>query len=139
MTGNVVDATAEQQPVLVLMGVSGCGKSTVAAVLAGQLGWDLEEGDDLHPAVNVSKMAAGTNRASVGWVNCAVFASERQEDQTEVRTVSGVFRTWLTNTSSRTMTGRASALPTSGRTCVALRARAGEGRGGRPNRGMVQG
>ena len=44
MTGNVVDATAEQQPVLVLMGVSGCGKSTVAAVLAGQLGWDLEEG-----------------------------------------------------------------------------------------------
>ena len=39
-----------QQPVLVIMGVSGTGKSTVAAILAGQLGWDLEEGDDLHPA-----------------------------------------------------------------------------------------
>ena len=46
-------------PVLVLMGVSGCGKSTVAALLAGRLGWDFEEGDDLHPAVNVQKMAAG--------------------------------------------------------------------------------
>jgi gluconokinase/shikimate kinase len=46
-------------PVLVLMGVSGCGKSTVAALLAGRLGWDFEEGDDLHPAANVAKMAAG--------------------------------------------------------------------------------
>ncbi|WP_051389183.1 gluconokinase [Arthrobacter sp. 35W] len=41
------------------MGVSGSGKSTVAGILAGQLGWDLEEGDDLHPAENVEKMAAG--------------------------------------------------------------------------------
>jgi gluconokinase len=45
--------------VLVLMGVSGCGKSTVGALLAGRLGWDFEEGDDLHPAANVAKMAAG--------------------------------------------------------------------------------
>jgi len=41
------------------MGVSGCGKSTVAGILAGQLGWDLLEGDDLHPASNVAKMASG--------------------------------------------------------------------------------
>ncbi len=45
--------------VLVLMGVSGCGKSTVAALLAGQLGWSFEEGDSLHPEANVQKMAAG--------------------------------------------------------------------------------
>jgi gluconokinase len=45
--------------VLVIMGVSGCGKSTVAGVLAGRLGWDLGEGDDLHPPENVAKMAAG--------------------------------------------------------------------------------
>lgn len=51
---------AVQQPVLVIMGVSGSGKSTVAGILAGQLGWDLEEGDDLHPAANVAKMANGT-------------------------------------------------------------------------------
>ena len=48
-----------QQPVLVIMGVSGSGKSTFAGILAGQLGWDLEEGDDLHPAANVAKMASG--------------------------------------------------------------------------------
>ncbi len=46
-------------PVLVLMGVAGSGKSTVAGVLAGNLGWDLAEGDDMHPAQNVAKMAAG--------------------------------------------------------------------------------
>jgi gluconokinase/shikimate kinase len=45
--------------VLVLMGVSGCGKSTVAALLSGRLGWPFEEGDALHPQANVDKMAAG--------------------------------------------------------------------------------
>ena len=51
--------TAQQQPVLVIMGVSGSGKSTVAALLAGQLGWDLAEGDDMHSDENVAKMHAG--------------------------------------------------------------------------------
>jgi gluconokinase/shikimate kinase len=41
------------------MGVSGSGKSTVAGLLAGRLGWDLAEGDDLHPESNVAKMHAG--------------------------------------------------------------------------------
>jgi gluconokinase len=45
--------------VLVFMGVSGCGKTTVAAILAGRLGWPFEEGDALHPQANVEKMAAG--------------------------------------------------------------------------------
>jgi carbohydrate kinase (thermoresistant glucokinase family) len=44
---------------IVVMGVSGAGKSTVAGLLAGQLGWDLAEGDELHPPANVAKMAAG--------------------------------------------------------------------------------
>ena len=48
-----------QPPMLVIMGVSGCGKSTVAGILARHLEWDLAEGDDLHPAANVTKMAAG--------------------------------------------------------------------------------
>lgn len=56
-----VAGTTEIDPpiVLVVMGVSGSGKSTVAGMLAGRLGWDLEEGDDLHPEANVAKMAAG--------------------------------------------------------------------------------
>jgi gluconokinase len=41
------------------MGVSGSGKSTVGGVLASRLGWELAEGDDLHPEANVAKMAAG--------------------------------------------------------------------------------
>ncbi|WP_423923519.1 gluconokinase [Frigoribacterium sp. 2-23] len=45
--------------VLVFMGVSGSGKSTVAALVAERLGWDFAEGDDLHPDENVAKMAAG--------------------------------------------------------------------------------
>lgn len=49
----------EQQPVLVLMGVSGCGKSTVAGIVASRLGWELGEGDDLHPPANVAKMHRG--------------------------------------------------------------------------------
>src|SRR5690606_21916238 len=47
-------------PVLVVMGVSGSGKSTVARLLAEKLGWDMLEGDDLHPETNVAKMASGT-------------------------------------------------------------------------------
>jgi gluconokinase len=45
--------------VLVFMGVSGCGKTTVAAILAGRLGWPFEEGDALHPQSNIQKMKAG--------------------------------------------------------------------------------
>ena len=41
------------------MGVSGCGKSTVAAILVSRLGWPFEEGDALHPPANIEKMAAG--------------------------------------------------------------------------------
>jgi carbohydrate kinase (thermoresistant glucokinase family) len=45
--------------VLVVMGVSGSGKTTVATRLVERLGWDFAEGDDFHPAANVAKMAAG--------------------------------------------------------------------------------
>jgi len=45
--------------IVVLMGVSGSGKSTVGAALAVALGWPLVDADDLHPPENVAKMAAG--------------------------------------------------------------------------------
>jgi gluconokinase len=44
---------------IVVMGVSGSGKTSVAVELARRLGWDYVEGDDLHPAANVAKMAGG--------------------------------------------------------------------------------
>jgi carbohydrate kinase (thermoresistant glucokinase family) len=45
--------------VLVLMGVSGCGKTTVAEILAGRLGWPFAEGDSLHTRSNIEKMSEG--------------------------------------------------------------------------------
>ncbi len=44
---------------LVVMGVSGSGKTTVALQLSRMLGWDFAEGDDFHPQRNVAKMASG--------------------------------------------------------------------------------
>lgn len=44
---------------LVVMGVSGSGKSTIAQRLATALGWDFLDGDDLHPPANIARMSAG--------------------------------------------------------------------------------
>jgi len=46
--------------IVVLMGVSGSGKSTVGKILADQLGWTFVEADDYHPRANVEKMRGGT-------------------------------------------------------------------------------
>lgn len=44
---------------LVVMGVCGCGKSSVGSALAEALGWPFLEGDELHPPGNIARMAAG--------------------------------------------------------------------------------
>lgn len=44
---------------IVVMGVSGSGKSAVGAPLAARLNWRFADGDDFHPMANVRKMAAG--------------------------------------------------------------------------------
>jgi len=46
--------------VIVLMGVSGSGKTTIGSLLAQQLRWDFADADDYHPAANVEKMRNGT-------------------------------------------------------------------------------
>jgi carbohydrate kinase (thermoresistant glucokinase family) len=51
--------TQKQKPLVVVGGVSGSGKSTIGAALAATLGVAFIDGDDLHPAANVAKMAAG--------------------------------------------------------------------------------
>jgi gluconokinase len=45
---------------IVVMGVSGAGKTTLGRALAQALGWHFVEGDDLHPPANVAKMRSGT-------------------------------------------------------------------------------
>jgi len=51
--------STQKPQVLVLMGVSGCGKTTVAAILAGRLSWPFEEGDALTEQVRVRERHAG--------------------------------------------------------------------------------
>ncbi|MFJ5927199.1 gluconokinase [Kitasatospora sp. NPDC092948] len=50
----------QKPPVIVVMGVSGVGKTTVARLLAHRLGLPYAEADDFHPAANIAKMSAGT-------------------------------------------------------------------------------
>ncbi len=67
----------EMNAPVVIMGVAGCGKSSFAAVLSQALQWQLIEGDEFHPAENVSKMRAGialTDEDRAGWLD--VLASE---------------------------------------------------------------
>jgi len=55
----VPDKPGEMPCALVVMGVSGSGKSTVADALAKKLSWIYEDGDRFHPPSNVAKMSAG--------------------------------------------------------------------------------
>jgi gluconokinase len=45
--------------IVIVMGVTGAGKTTVGSLLARELGWQFADADDFHPAANVEKMARG--------------------------------------------------------------------------------
>jgi gluconokinase len=67
-----VERAAALPAVLVVMGVSGSGKSTVGTQLAIKLGWEFEDGDWFHPACNVEKMHSGhplTDEDRWPWLN----------------------------------------------------------------------
>ena len=55
----MADDAGETPCALVVMGVSGAGKSTIADKLAERLGWKYEDADRFHPASNIAKMSAG--------------------------------------------------------------------------------
>jgi gluconokinase len=60
-----------KQPIIIVMGVSGSGKTTVGELLAQHLSLPFYDGDDFHPAANVAKMAAGhplTDEDRAGWL-----------------------------------------------------------------------
>jgi gluconokinase len=68
-----------KQPIIIVMGVSGSGKTTVGELLAQHLGLPFYDGDDFHPAANVAKMAAGhplTDEDRAGWL--ATLAADLQ-------------------------------------------------------------
>jgi gluconokinase len=58
--------------ILIVMGVSGSGKTTIGEALAARLGWRYLDADDYHPASNVAKMASGTPLCDAdrwGWLD----------------------------------------------------------------------
>ena len=57
MTSSLVDDSNVKPCVLICMGVSGSGKSTVAGLVDRLLGWPFQEGDELHPQANIDKMS----------------------------------------------------------------------------------
>ena len=86
-------------PILVIMGVSGTGKSTVAQELAARLGWPFEEGDALHPEANVAKMHAGiplTDADRQPWLErvAAWIDDQRAKKQPGIITCSALKRSY---------------------------------------------
>jgi len=66
---------------IIIMGVSGCGKSTIGKMLAGRLDWPFYDGDDYHPPANVAKMSAGiplNDADREGWLTALGDLIERQ-------------------------------------------------------------
>jgi carbohydrate kinase (thermoresistant glucokinase family) len=88
-----------EQASIVVMGVSGCGKSTIAGALAQALGWPFVEGDALHPADNVARMAAGvplTDADRAGWLDALGerLAAARREGRPVVMSCSALKRSY---------------------------------------------
>ncbi len=84
---------------IVVMGVSGCGKSTIGSALAGALGRPFVEGDALHPPENVARMAAGvplTDADRAGWLDAlaARLAEARSSGQPVVMSCSALKRSY---------------------------------------------
>jgi gluconokinase len=67
--------------IVIVAGVSGSGKTTVGALLAGRLDWRFADADDFHPAANVEKMRAGiplTDADRLPWLRAiAAWMDER--------------------------------------------------------------
>lgn len=62
---------------IVIMGVSGCGKSTISMRFGEHTGWPVLEGDDFHPQANVDKMASGqplTDQDRAQWLDALNIA-----------------------------------------------------------------
>ena len=62
----------KNKKIFFVMGVSGCGKSTIGELLAKDLSIPFFDGDDFHPKENIQKMTSGiplTDEDRLGWLN----------------------------------------------------------------------
>lgn len=68
----VASSQSAEPTVVVLMGVSGCGKTAVGRLLARELGWAFHDADDFHPPANVERMRHGvplTDAERMPWLD----------------------------------------------------------------------
>lgn len=84
---------------LIVMGVSGTGKSTLARAVAEQLQWEFLEGDDFHPQANIEKMRRGealTDEDRWPWLNAmhASIADKQHKKQPVVVTCSALKKSY---------------------------------------------
>jgi len=91
---------------LLLMGVSGSGKTTVGEALARRLGWRFIDGDDFHPQANVEKMRAGTpltDEDRAPWLDRlnAVLRHSRARDEPIVLACSALKASYRTRLADR--------------------------------------
>lgn len=66
--------------IVIVMGVAGCGKSTIGRALAERLKWPFYDGDDFHPPENVAKMTRGiplTDDDRAGWLSALADIARR--------------------------------------------------------------
>jgi len=85
--------------VLVIMGVSGSGKTTIATGLAKRLGWPYRDADDFHPKANIEKMRSGiplTDEDRWPWLNAiaAWIDEERAKATPAIVTCSALKRSY---------------------------------------------
>lgn len=85
--------------IVVVMGVSGSGKTTVASLLAERLGCAFQDGDDLHPRANVEKMRGGiplTDADRLPWLHAIASQVDawRKRDEAGVVTCSSLKRAY---------------------------------------------
>jgi gluconokinase len=81
---------------LVVMGVAGCGKSSLGAALAARLAWRLIEGDDFHSPQSKAKMASGIaldDADRAGWLG-ALGDQLRQRSASQVLTCSALKKSY---------------------------------------------
>jgi gluconokinase len=91
--------------IVILMGVSGSGKTTIGQLLAKDLGWPFYEGDDFHPHRNVAKMRGGvplTDEDRVPWLHALhqLIQDLLTKSQRAVITCSALkqaYRAWVTD------------------------------------------